>query len=190
MTLAASCAQKNAPRTFEARRASTSSGVWSSAGFTMLIAALFTMMFSPPWLDATSPTSAETESASPTSQERNCASRLSFRKASSASSPRSCERPATTTLAPASASALAIARPIPDVPPVTIATRPSIRNCFITVSSPKFHSLQELLKNPERKICLCVGRTYMSDIYATLNGSRHVGRIYAAPTKPAPSRLC
>jgi len=127
--------KKNGARTFVANIDSKSSTAKLSVGPNEKLPALFTRM-SMPWpLFSPSAASSLTLSSAARSARTNRAEPPSPRIAATTSEPRRSSRPDTTTSAPSRANASAVARPIPDVLPVTSATFPASRMTISFLSS-------------------------------------------------------
>ena len=106
--------------------------IGNASGF----AALFTTMSIPPKCSAVAAASAATCSTSPTWVGTAYAEPPAAVISSTVDSHASAFRLATTTCAPSDANPSEIARPMPLLPPVTIATRPAMSNELITGSTP------------------------------------------------------
>lgn len=104
-------------------RRSARPGPMSSVG-----AALLTSVVTVPYRSSAAPTMATTSSSWARSVRTNTASPPAARISSSTAAPSSSLRPVTTTRAPSRAKRTAVARPIPRVDPVTIATFPASRS--------------------------------------------------------------
>jgi len=96
----------------------------SGVGAAISVPPLFTSMSTPPKAETVSSTNLPGVPASPRSCAKNTASPPVRAISWTTSRPRVLSRPVTTTLTPASPSRRAISAPIPEVEPVTIATRP------------------------------------------------------------------
>src|SRR4029453_8974715 len=119
----ASCTRNTGPRRLASNDFAHASAVIEPSGRASALAALFTTTSTPPNAATVVPTSAARPSRSPTwvgtASAVPPAAAISVAPASQASA----LRLATTTLAPMAARPLATARPIPRLPPVTMATR-------------------------------------------------------------------
>ena len=116
--------QKKSPRRLVSMIRSQSASVTSSADLRTITAALLTRISIFPKSPITRETSAATDDISLTSVGTATAFSPSFCRDSAACCPSAARRLAMTTAAPAAASPRAMARPIPWLPPVTMATFP------------------------------------------------------------------
>src|SRR3989454_333413 len=133
MSFVAARVMRNAPRRLTSMTRSQSSSFMRTRRPSRMTPALLTRMSTRPnrCLAASTNRSASSRITASATTPRTAPPRASSSLAERWS--RSASRPETTTAAPSSASNVAIARPMPRLPPVTIATRPS-RGPFYTAS--------------------------------------------------------
>ena len=117
----ASCTKNNGPRRFASQDFESASVVIVPMGIASGLAALLTTMSTPPNSATVAATSAASCSGSPTWVGTDRADPPSSRISVTAASHAPAFRLATTTFAPIAANPCAIARPMPRLPPVTIA---------------------------------------------------------------------
>src|SRR5437879_3116775 len=138
MTFPAACEHKKAPVRFTSSTRRQSSTAIVATGATQARPALFTRMSIRPSSAFARSTIARTSSALVTSQRRPSARTPSAESSAAVSAQRSALRAQSTTSAPISASAVAICRPSPLPPPVTMATRPLRSNSsLVCIRSPR-----------------------------------------------------
>src|SRR5437879_303620 len=139
MTFPAACEHRKAPVRFTSSTRRQSSTDMVATGATQARPALFTRMSILPSSAFARSTIARTSSALVTSQRRPSARTPSAESSAAVWAQRSALRAQSTTSAPISASAVAICRPSPLPPPVTIATRPLRSNSsLVCIRSPSF----------------------------------------------------
>ena len=130
----AASTRNTGPRRLTSMDFAYASGVKLPMSSRSAVAALFTTMSRRPKRSTVRSTSAWTASSSPMCVGTPMAWPPAAVSAASASAHESALRLATATLAPAATKPSAIDRPMPRVPPVTIATRPVRSNSFSTRS--------------------------------------------------------
>jgi hypothetical protein len=131
----ASCTRNTGPLRFTANDFSNASGVKAPSGCVSALAALLTTMSRRPKRVTVASTSARTGASSPRCVGTPIASPPRDSSCAAVSAHASGLRLATATRAPAATSPSATARPMPRVPPVTIATRPERSNSRRTASA-------------------------------------------------------
>src|SRR5262245_54470040 len=116
----------------------------SAMGEMKLLPALLTTALARPHVRLTKSRSRATSSSFDTSAAKASDLAPPFSTAAFTSSSFACVRPTSTVVAPSSASASAVARPIPPAAPVTITTSPLNRNCWSTAFLPRLFPLVAL----------------------------------------------
>src|SRR5258706_5184418 len=138
ITFPAACEHRNAPVRFTSITFRQSSTAMVATGATHARPALFTRMSIRPSSDFARSTIARTSSALVTSQPRPSARTPSAEISAAVFAQRSASRAQSTRSAPISASAVAICRPSPLPPPVTMATLPRRSNSpLVCIRSPR-----------------------------------------------------